>query len=91
MFTIQHVFALHLKQFRTEPNLTQSTLAKKIGTTGNYIAMIERELKFPSPAMIERIATALEVDSTELFTKIEPPYAHPWNWKTADAAQTVND
>ena len=81
MFNIQHVFAFHLKQLRTELNLTQSTLAKKIGTTGNYIAMIERELKFPSPAMIERIAAALEVDSTELFIKIEEPYAHPWNWK----------
>ena len=80
MFNIQHVFAFHLKQLRTELNLTQSTLAKKIGTTGNYIAMIERELKFPSPAMIERIADALGVDSTELFTKIEQPYANPWNW-----------
>jgi transcriptional regulator with XRE-family HTH domain len=81
MFNIQHVFAIHLKQLRTEMNLTQAVLAKKIGTTGNYIAMIERELKFPSPAMIERIASALGVESTELFVKIELPFAHPWNWK----------
>jgi len=81
MFNIQHVLASNVKRLRTDRNLTQATLAKKVGTTGNYIAMIERELKFPSPGMIERIAEALEVESTDLFVKGELLYANPWNWK----------
>ena len=85
MYNIQHVLALNLKRLRTELNLTQATLAKKIGTTGNYIAMIERELKFPSPGMIERVADALDVDSTELFVKSDHLYANPWNWKSTEA------
>lgn len=84
MFNIQHIFALNLKRLRTDRNLTQAVLAKKIGTTGNYIAMIEREIKFPSPGMIERIADALGIESTDLFVKGELLYANPWNWKTTD-------
>jgi len=30
--------------------------------------MIESEMKFPTPEMLERIAAALEIDGPELFT-----------------------
>jgi transcriptional regulator with XRE-family HTH domain len=52
--------------------ISQVKLAEKINTAPNYIAMIEMRKQFPSPEMIEKIASALDLDSLELFS-VEPP------------------
>jgi transcriptional regulator with XRE-family HTH domain len=39
-----------------------------MNTATNYIAMIEVGKKFPSAGMLERIASALNIDTPELFT-----------------------
>lgn len=48
--------------------MTQTKLAEKVGTSTHYIGQIELGNKFPTPEMLERIATALEIDSPQLFS-----------------------
>ena len=53
--------------------ISQAKLAEKVDTSTNYIAQIEQQNKFPTAEMLERIATALEFDSTELFSQAPFP------------------
>jgi transcriptional regulator with XRE-family HTH domain len=62
-----------MKKRRKRLGLSQAKLAEKVNTAPTYIAMIELEKKFPSVEMIERIADALEMDTTELFSVIPLP------------------
>ena len=48
--------------------ISQAQLAEKVSTSTHYIGQIEQKNKFPSPEMLERIATALEIDSPQLFS-----------------------
>ncbi len=80
MTRIQEVLAHNIKELRRLSQLTQAQLAEKASISGNYVALIERGMKFPSAEMIERIAVALEVDSTELFRPREQRFTNPWNW-----------
>lgn len=36
-------------------------------TSAHYIGMLETRAKYPSPEMVERVAAALGIDSTDLF------------------------
>jgi transcriptional regulator with XRE-family HTH domain len=80
MNNIQVVLGHNLKRLRVSRGLTQAVLAGKAGTVGNYIALIENAVKFPSSDMIERLASALEVESTELFVPIADAFTNPWDW-----------
>ena len=53
--------------------ITQTKLAEKVGTSTHYIGQIELGNKFPTPEMLERIATALEFDSPQLFSMASFP------------------
>ena len=68
MTNLRHVLAMNMRERRRFLGLTQEKLAEKIGTAPTYIATIEGGKKFPSVEMLERIATALLVDTTELFS-----------------------
>jgi transcriptional regulator with XRE-family HTH domain len=68
MTDIRQSLAEHMKKYRKIQRLSQEKLAEKINTAPNYIAMIEVGKKFPSAGMLERIASALNVDTPELFT-----------------------
>ncbi|MDR2491432.1 MAG: helix-turn-helix transcriptional regulator [Spirochaetaceae bacterium] len=57
-----------MKKRRQILGFSQAKLAEKVNTAPTYIAMIELEKKFPSVEMLERIAEALEIDTTELFS-----------------------
>jgi transcriptional regulator with XRE-family HTH domain len=57
-----------MKKKRQTLGLSQAKLAEKVNTAPTYIAMIELEKKFPSVEMLERIAGALAMDTTELFS-----------------------
>jgi transcriptional regulator with XRE-family HTH domain len=48
--------------------ITQAQLAERVNTSTNYIALIECERKFPSLEMLERIASALEIEAIALFS-----------------------
>ena len=48
--------------------ITQARLAEKVDTSTHYIGQIELGNKFPTPEMLERIASALKIDSPQLFS-----------------------
>ena len=65
--TFQELFIINLKDFRKKHKISQANLAELCESTQAYIAEIEVGKKFPSPDMIERIASALDVESYCLF------------------------
>lgn len=68
MTDIRAVLAYNLKKRRKTLGISQEKLAEKVATSTHYIGSIEQKTKFPSPEMLERIATALEIDTPQLFS-----------------------
>ena len=52
----------NLKLLRIERGLTQQGLAAKVGTIPAMISNLERGVLIPSPNMVMRLSTALDVD-----------------------------
>ena len=69
MTNIRDVLAANLKQFRQARGWSQAYLAEKTETSTNYIGMLENSVKFPSSEMIQKLAYALGIDPTDLFSK----------------------
>jgi transcriptional regulator with XRE-family HTH domain len=67
MTNIRDLLAKNMRTYRTVQGFTQACLAEKVKTSTHYIGMIENKIKFPSPEMIDRIAVALGLDTTDLF------------------------
>ncbi|GHU00962.1 hypothetical protein FACS1894142_8980 [Spirochaetia bacterium] len=44
-------------------------MAEKAETSTNYIGMLENTVKFPSSEMIQKLAFALGIDPTDLFSR----------------------
>jgi len=65
--TFQELFIINLKDFRKMQKMSQARLSELCGSTQAYIAEIEVGKKFPSPEMIERIASVFEIESYCLF------------------------
>jgi transcriptional regulator with XRE-family HTH domain len=65
--TFQELFIINLKDLRKTSSLSQAGLAELCESTQAYIAEIEVGKKFPSPNMIERIASAFNIESYCLF------------------------
>jgi len=74
MTNIRDILAKNMRAYRNALGFTQAKLAENVNTSTHYINMIEAKKKFPSPEMLERIAYAMEVDTTDLFsTEINLP------------------
>jgi len=87
MTNIRDLLAKNMKTYRIAQGFTQAYLAERVETSTHYIGMIENKTKFPSPEMIERIAIALGIDTTDLFiTEKEMPETIK-NYRKA----TIND
>jgi transcriptional regulator with XRE-family HTH domain len=69
MTDIRDLLAQNIKKYRSVLGLSQAKLAEKVDTSTNYIGLLEIKRKFPSPEMMERLASALGIDTTELFHK----------------------
>jgi transcriptional regulator with XRE-family HTH domain len=65
--TFQELFITNLKNFRKSRKISQAKLAEMCVSSQAYIAEIEVGKKFPSPNMIERIASAFDIESYCLF------------------------
>jgi transcriptional regulator with XRE-family HTH domain len=73
MTNIRELLAINLKSFRAARGWSQAKLAEKAGISTQHIGMIETKIKFPSSAMIEKLAKALNIDPAELFYReIDP-------------------
>jgi transcriptional regulator with XRE-family HTH domain len=69
MTDIKDLLANNINKYRATMGFSQAKLAEKVNTSTNYIGLLEIKRKFPSPKMMERLATALGIDTTELFHK----------------------
>jgi transcriptional regulator with XRE-family HTH domain len=90
MTRLRKLLASNIKTYRNELGLSQSKLADKVDTAPNYIAMIEGEKRFPTDAMLERIAAALEKDPADLFA-ITPIQQQWQNEILAELEKVIQD
>lgn len=70
---LRHILALNIKKHRHILGLSQAKLAESAHIATAYVAMIELEKKFPSVDVLERLAHALKIDPTDLFSKSSHP------------------
>jgi len=68
MTSLRALLSHNIKEQRRILGVTQAKLAEKIKTSTHYTGQIELGNKFPTPEMLERIASALEIDSPQLFS-----------------------
>jgi transcriptional regulator with XRE-family HTH domain len=70
MTDIKEIFAENLKKIRKKRGLTQEKLAEKANMSLQYLALLELSRKFPSGEMLERLATALDIETYELLAVV---------------------
>ncbi|WFU06855.1 helix-turn-helix transcriptional regulator (plasmid) [Rhizobium sp. CB3171] len=75
---IREVFARNLKAARQAKGLSQEELAFRAGIDRTYISSLERSVYNASIDVVDRLATVLGVEASELLkrrpeTKIKPP------------------
>ena len=73
MEKIREILAQNMKAHRQKLGITQPELAERANISTNFIGMIEQKRKFPAPEMLERIATALKIETPELFATSTSP------------------
>jgi len=66
---LRRILAMNIRKNRYILGLSQAKLAEAANIATAYVAMIELEKKFPSVDVLERLACALQIDPTELFSK----------------------
>lgn len=59
-----------LRSLRLRAGLSQSLLASRAGTTQSHVAHIESGAKDPQTEMIDRLASALDLDPARVFLAI---------------------
>jgi len=73
MDKIREILAQNMKVHRQKLGITQPELAERANISTNFVGMIEQKRKFPAPEMLERLATALEIEASELFMTSASP------------------
>ena len=64
----QKLFGLRVKELRKKCNMTQEQLAEKLGVFQKQIGNIETGTTFTTMSNLEKLAQALKVDISDLFT-----------------------
>ena len=72
MENIREILAYNLKENRRKLGITQPELAERAGLSVHHIAMIEIGRRFPSAAVLEKLAVALDIKPHELFAVAVP-------------------
>lgn len=67
MVNIKVLFGQKIKECRKKKGLTQAQLAEFVNVDDKHISCIESGKNFPSPDLIERLATALNLEPKDLF------------------------
>ena len=60
-------FGAQLRALRLQAGLTQEQLAESADVSVNFVSLVERGLKSPTLATMERLAIALKVPLVDLF------------------------
>jgi transcriptional regulator with XRE-family HTH domain len=75
MTNLRDILANNLKDYRRKLGISQAKLAEKAEISTQYIAMIELSRQFPTPAVLDRIAAALGIETYQLFAVSPSPEA----------------
>ena len=75
MAKIREILAGNMKKYRQKLGITQPELAEWANISTNFVGMIEQKRKFPAPEILERIATALKIETSDLFAASASPQA----------------
>ena len=70
---IREVFARNLRRYRRAAKLSQEELAHRSDIDRTYISSLERGVYAASIDVVDRLATALEIEAAVLL--IRPPHA----------------
>lgn len=73
MNAIRETFINNLKFYRKRKGLSQEKLSYAVGKSIAYINQIENKDTWPQPEMVDKIAEALEISSSELFEENGSP------------------
>jgi transcriptional regulator with XRE-family HTH domain len=66
---LRAIVARNLRVLRKQKGLSQEELAHQAGINRNYVGQIEREEKSPTVDMIEKLATALDIEPIKMLSK----------------------
>lgn len=64
---IKILFGKKIREYRKNKKLTQAQLAELVNVDDKHISCIESGKSFPSPDLIERLCTALNLEPKDLF------------------------
>jgi transcriptional regulator with XRE-family HTH domain len=67
MPNLRDILAHNLREYRRTCGISQAKLAEKAQISTQYVAMIELCRQFPTPEVLDRIATALDIEAYRLF------------------------
>ena len=73
MTSLRQLLAHAMKKQRKKLGLSQAKLAEKVNTAPTYIGMIEQGKKWHSDTMLTKIASALSIDTPQLFSMTAYP------------------
>jgi len=71
--SLREIFVKNLKENRRKCGFSQEKLAEKAEISTHYLAMIELTHNFPTVEVIERLASALNIDAYEFFVISHSP------------------
>lgn len=74
---IREVLARNLRLYRQERGLSQEELAQRADIDRTYISALERCVYAASIDVVGRLATALDVDASDLLRKAPSPSRRP--------------
>jgi transcriptional regulator with XRE-family HTH domain len=73
MENIREVLANNIKKYRQKYGFSQDKLAELASISSQYLATVETCRKFPTPEVLDRLATALNIETHELFSYASTP------------------
>jgi len=72
---IESLFRENFRSLRLEAGLSQSEIARRIGSTPSYICDLERGRKYPTLGTLAVLAEALGVAPAALVSTVRSPFA----------------
>ncbi len=70
--SLAQTFGQNVRRVRQEKGMTLEALAHEVGLAYSYVGQIERGQRNPTLDVVERIASALEVQPTSLLEDVDP-------------------
>jgi len=68
---VRNTLAKNIKKFRAQKGLSQAQLAEKADISLPFMSSIEQSSKWPYPDTLAQIATALDIEVSDLFATKE--------------------